>query len=405
MSVNKGLIAGVVVVGLALCVGLGWWLARAHDRRDAELAAKERAVIEAAIAKAAESYRKGMENARANDAREAAKSEARREQYDAQQAEDHKRLREAQTYMEALEKLPRNRGLKYLQAGDWKNLDELVDSLAASGERAPDGRFQLQLVTSGISDLFDVTEKSDESLQEALAAYLRARPESAFAPILPAIQLRAAAWRARGDGYASEVTPEGWKLFSERNRRAWKSMLAVRSRSSLLPTWYEQAIAIGMDTGINADELRILFDEGIARFPGYYPIYTAFARGLSPRWGGNYEDADAFVRAQVAAKSNPEGEVLYTRLYWNIDRFGGYGLDFFEESLVNWSRMRAGFEALLQKYPDKLNRASFAMYACRAGDGPTYLKLRKDVQESDFLEVTAQGVSLEVCDARFLIEA
>ena len=195
MSVNKGLIAGVVVVGLGLCIGLGWWLARTHDRRDAELAAAERKVIEEAIANAAEVNRKALEEARANDAKEKAASDARKQKYDAQYAKDHERLAEAQAFMAAYEARTRQQGLKYLQHREWQKLDELVESLAASGQRAPDGQFELHLLTSGIASFFDHTEASDESLRELLGAYLPARPESAFAQILPAMQLRAAAWR------------------------------------------------------------------------------------------------------------------------------------------------------------------------------------------------------------------
>jgi hypothetical protein len=216
------------------------------------------------------------------------------------------------------------------------------------------------------------------------------------------MQLSAAAWRARGHGLASSVTSEGWALFAERNRMAWQHIVAVRSRSERLPTWYQEAIAIGMDAGVERGELMRLFEEGIERFPGYHGIYSAILRQFSPRWGGDYADADAFIRAQVGASSNTEGETLYTHLYWSIDSVGGYDHGFFEESHVDWSRMRVGFEGLLKNYPDPTNRAFYASYACRAGDGPTYLKLRKDIDKSQFEMVAPQGISLEVCDERFL---
>jgi hypothetical protein len=127
-------------------------------------------------------------------------------------------------------------------------------------------------------------------------------------------------------------------------------------------------------------------------------------RQFVPRWGGSYAESDAFIREQVAAGTNPEGEILYTRLYWKLDSMELYQLNFFEESRVDWRRMRAGFEALVQKYPEKANRAVFANYACRAGDGPRYLKLRKELTDEDFRVVPAQGVSLEVCDERFLVK-
>lgn len=404
MSVNKGLIAGIVVVGLGLCVGLGWWLARTHDRRDAELAAAERKVIEEAIAKAAEVNRKALEEARANDAKEKAASDARKQQYDAQYTEDHKRLAEAQAQMAALEALPRQRALLYMQKGEWKKLDDLVDSLAASGERAPNGRFQLQLVTFGIEDLLNHMEQSGHSLQANVEAYQRERPESAFAPLLPVMHLHSAAWRARGSGYSHEVTAEGWKLFRDRNQQAWLKILAARSRSDRLPTWYHKAISVGMDAGIEGKQLRGLFDEGIARFPGYHMIYFVFLRQYSPRWGGSYTEADAFIREQVAAPTNPEGEMLYTQLYWNLDNQSGNQLDFFQASRVDWPRMRTGLEAWLQKYPDNVDRARFAALACRARDGSTYMKLRKQVSRQEFTDIAPEGVSLDICDARFLVE-
>jgi hypothetical protein len=66
--------------------------------------------------------------------------------------------------------------------------------------------------------------------------------------------------------------------------------------------------------------------------------------------------------------------------------------------------MRTGFEELVEKYPDKTNRGAFASYACRAGDGPIYLRMRKELSDEEFRVVPAQGVSLEVCDERFLIK-
>lgn len=399
MSVSKGLIAGIIAA--LLCMAIGWGLAQTFARRDADRAEAARAAIEAHAARAAESRRKVLADIAAGAALEAKDAQRARKAREAQEAE----IRARQAALSALPESPDWLGRKYLIEGDWKKLEELVESLAASGKRAPDGRFELHLLTSEIALMLEHTdEAADRKVLEKIAAYQRQFPKSAFAALLPAMQLHGAAWRARGSGYSSSVTAEGRSLFAERNRQAWQEIVAVRSRSDRLPTWYEQAIKIGMDANIEGDELMNLFEEGIERFPGYHAIYSATVRQFSPRWGGNYADADAFVRAQVAATTNTEGETLYTRLYWQLDSYGGGELDFFEESRVDWLRMRAGFEALFKKYPVPSNRARFASFACRSGDGSTYLKLRKDIGAAEFEEVAPQGVSLEVCDARFLQE-
>jgi len=45
------------------------------------------------------------------------------------------------------------------------------------------------------------------------------------------------------------------------------------------------------------------------------------------------------------------------------------------------------------------------MDACRAGDAATYFKWRQTVDRNEFHNAAPQGISLEVCDARFTNQA
>jgi hypothetical protein len=294
-------------------------------------------------------------------------------------------------------------GQKHLGAREWPELDALVEKLAASGERADDGRFHLYLLTTGIADRLETLERGEQDLARKLEEYRQQVPNSAFEPLLEAMVLHASAWQARGRGLASTVTEEGWALYRERNAAAWELILLAKQRSAKLPTWYELAINIGMDAGIADNVLTAIFNEGIKRFPGYHAIYFNYARQFAPRWGGDYETADAFITAQVAAKSNGEGEVLYTRLYWLIDQYAGSDPDFFEASRVSWQRMRTGFELLMEEFPNsQRNKASFVAYACRARDAATYIKWRQTVHPGFFQQVAPYGISLDGCDRRFM---
>jgi len=303
----------------------------------------------------------------------------------------------------AFMKTPEWLGQEYVGRQQWEELDALIEQLAASGERAEDGRYRLYLVTTSIEEWLGLWDETrDGMFQQTFADYRTSRPASAFAPVLAAMQVHTAAWRARGEGYASTVTREGWALFNERNAKAWKMMLACKSTSQRLPLWYEQAIRIGNDADVPQRELDALFKEGIERFPGYHSIYFTYARQFSPRWGGDYEAADEFIRGQVSAKHNREGETLYARLYWLLDQFGSGDADFFDESLVDWRRMRAGFELLMKQYPASAwNQANFVAFACRANDATTYWQLRKQVDVAAFQRAAPRGISLEVCDERF----
>jgi hypothetical protein len=222
---------------------------------------------------------------------------------------------------------------RYIQDDDWGALDALVDKLAVSGDRADDGRFWLYKVSRAVEEWFEaLPAEYDSRLQAKFVAWQKQHADSAYGPVVAAMQLHVTAWRARGRGFSSSVTPEGWALFEERNAKAWEIIKATKPKSSRLPAWYEEAISIGMDAGASPREITALFNEGIDRFHGYHPLYFNYARQFSPRWGGNYAAADAFIKRQVASKTNPEGEVLYARLYWLIDQYGGGDPDFFTES-------------------------------------------------------------------------
>lgn len=304
--------------------------------------------------------------------------------------------------LSATAELPESLVQEYISDRQWVELDALIEKLAASGERADDGRFRLSLVAGAIGKRLEFFDPLGPAFEEKLSEYHRQVPGSAFAAILDAMHVHAMAWRARGRGLASSVAPEGWALFRERNAAAWQLILEAKKTSARLPTWYEQALYIGADARISIDVLTAIFNEGIKRFPGYHSLYFNYARQFAPRWGGDYETADAFVNAQVAAKTNPEGEVLYTRLYWLIDQYAGADLNFFSESRVVWSRMRTGFELLMKQYPNsRWNHANFVAFACRAGDGATYWKWRQTVELASFLEAAPEGISLEICDVRF----
>jgi len=295
-------------------------------------------------------------------------------------------------------------GPQYFGAGEYGKLEAFVADLMKSRARTDDGKFVLQMVSSKLSEWLELwDEDTDSTMKGKLAEWQEKFPSSAMQPIVAAMQMHATAWRARGRGYSSSVTDEGWQLFQERNARAWKILMDHKKQSSTLPIWYEQAILIGNDAGLPPAELRELFDEGIRRHPGFYPIYFAYARQFAPRWGGDYAAADAFIREQTAAKTNPDGEQLYTRLYWLIDQYEDGSPSFFQESRVDWPRMRKGFEQLMIAFPKgEWNLANFAAYACRAQDSTTYGKLRPKLNARIFTGAGPSGISLEVCDARFL---
>jgi hypothetical protein len=288
-----------------------------------------------------------------------------------------------------------------LSMGLFEKIDGQVDKYVATNARDVDGRPKLFVLELEFKDYLDLPG-TDAMAQEKTEAWQKDFPASAYRPIVDSMILNAAAWRARGHGFANSVTPEGWKLFHERMHDAWQMLMANRQTSSRIPSWYAHAIETGLDAGVSAPEIRELFHDGLTHHPGYFPIYFSYLRNFAPRWGGSFREADRFIREQVAAPVNVDGEMLYARLYWVLDQIEGQDESLFRQSNMSWPRMRAGFEAMMKAYPDsEWNRANFAAYACRAHDADSYGLLRPKVQDTKFWNAAPEGLSLDVCDARF----
>lgn len=110
----------------------------------------------------------------------------------------------------------------------------------------------------------------------------------------------AKAWNARGGGWASTVTEEGWRGFkqhSEAARDAFSKAWKLNPKRPQAPSAMI-AVAMGLQEG-RASE-RLWFDRAIeARFD-YMPAYDNLLWALRPRWGGSHEEMLSFGRACMA---------------------------------------------------------------------------------------------------------
>ena len=116
------------------------------------------------------------------------------------------------------------------------DLERLLADWTNKKERAADGRWKLGWFLEAIEASGRETGEFEARL-ERLDRWRAKYPHSPFPPIAEADLWRTAAWRARGSGYSSSVTPEGWRLFHERCKKAEQILLASRSYASDNPLW------------------------------------------------------------------------------------------------------------------------------------------------------------------------
>ncbi|MBZ0186580.1 MAG: hypothetical protein K8F91_10060, partial [Candidatus Obscuribacterales bacterium] len=179
------------------------------------------------------------------------------------------------------------------------------------------------------------------------------------------------AWEARGGGYSDTVTQEGGKLFEKRLAvaRQWLEKAGPKRKS--YPRWYSAASTIALGEGWDAEKFDATMDEGIKLFPTYYTLHFDRVYHLQPRWYGKEGDWEAYAAKADDQIGGEDGDMLYARIIWYVNRKRVlYKKNtIFSKSNVSWVRTARGFDLLAAKYndaPDVLN--AYARLAVAASD-------------------------------------
>jgi hypothetical protein len=286
-------------------------------------------------------------------------------------------------------------------SGQFAKLDALIETLSQPDQLTDDGVPRLQGVLVGLESFLDAW-KSWQSDFDRIAQWHKEEPDSYGADLVEVAAWMTWAWHARGDGFASTVTPEGWKLFGERLAHAEQVLHRCKARAMKSPLWYQLSLVIARDSGWDRTRYQALLDEATRRFPWYINFYISTSIYLSPKWGGSYEALDEFARQTVGTQLGSDHS-LYTRVYWTLTENAMRDFQPFQDSKAAWPLMRAGFEGLMNRYPkSKWNLNAYAYFACRADDGSTYGALRARIGRDVIPDAWASNYSTEVCDERLL---
>ncbi len=104
-----------------------------------------------------------------------------------------------------------------------------------------------------------------------------------------------AAWAARGSGFASTVTEEGWQGFEEHLPLARAAFERAYEAAPGRPETAAAMIAVARDTSPSPlREMRLWFDRAVAAEMDWYPAYQSFTWGLLPRWHGSHDQLYEF---------------------------------------------------------------------------------------------------------------
>ncbi|HEY9790423.1 MAG TPA: tetratricopeptide repeat protein [Candidatus Obscuribacterales bacterium] len=251
---------------------------------------------------------------------------------------------------------------------DFAGLDAYANELRADQTPTIDGYSPINTFLNSIDLAAHNTESQWKERIGFVNDWIAAEPQSGTARIVLADILTTYAWKARGGGWASDVTEQAWYLFKRRLDDAWRQLYKATPRT---PEWYSVAQTVALGKGWNQQQYDAIFAAARKAFPNYNPVLFNKAYWLQPKWYGKPGEAKNFVTTESNKRPGVAGDILYAQFAMHLgihDDYETKGSDF------DWSRVKRGLQALIKQHPASLHaRGELAYLAAQAGDKATAL--------------------------------
>lgn len=190
-------------------------------------------------------------------------------------------------------------------------------------------------------------------------------PATLFAEFA-ALRLRYAfAWNVRGGGYAGQVAEDRYRAFHEGLAATEEALYRASPELRDTPMWHQLLLAVAGDTRTTRGDMAAVFERAVKRWPTNYDLHEVRLTRLVPRWGGNWEEVDAFIARFADQRKGEERDALYARLYAGVLIAGG---DDPRATRLDWTRMKRGLDALAKLHPDPRHANIAVSFACRYRD-------------------------------------
>jgi hypothetical protein len=213
------------------------------------------------------------------------------------------------------------------------------------------------------------TEADWNSYIETVKRWSSLHAESATARIVLAGSYVNFAWFARGQGYSSSVSRNGWDLFAERFELAKATLLEAARLKDKCPYWFELVQMTALAGGWDKPLAKEIFEKATAFEPTYYHFYREYANYMQPKWYGEEGETQNFAEQIADHVGGDDGEIIY----FEIASLVACQCQSEKTQLegLSWPRIQQGYMALRQHYGVsniKLNR--FALMAYSSDDRP-----------------------------------
>ncbi len=157
---------------------------------------------------------------------------------------------------------PKAEASRLFKAKQYAELETLAATLRTQPTRITERTPPLKEFYDSFNLPRNGSEKAWLQRRAALEAWLAAVPESVAARVALADWWTGYAWRARGTGWASSVTEEGWRLMGERLAEAERILNEAPEQKVNDPAYYDQSITVALGQEWTPAKTRRSFNYG-----------------------------------------------------------------------------------------------------------------------------------------------
>ncbi len=287
-------------------------------------------------------------------------------------------------------------------ASDFSGLDRWYDKAVKEGLRTGSGVYSANHMVrtirfpqprNDVACAKPACSKVDEAYwieqRQKTKQWLEQSPKSTLAALVLARTYSLPAWQQWATAQRSKVSPEALQQFRHLHLEAVKILKAHAEEGRKDPNWWSSLLYMSFYSSLDGENYEKLVNEAIEAFPGNYNIYQAVMVSRMPQWGGSLKAVEELASKAVERSPSTEGQSFYAHVYWGLSPY--LPSPAFSHAGIDWPRIRAGFDDIIERYPDSLNLNAFARLACIAArDKKTTARLMQRIGD-DVLEQSWQS--------------
>ena len=270
-----------------------------------------------------------------------------------------------------------------LAKSDFQGLEDAADRARSSRSRFPGGAWRLFIFYDTIGRPAQGHAASDLDWQQhidKLKQWTIVSPHSVTAHIALAQAYLSYGWKARGSGFATTVSEEGWQQFGGRADLAASELKLAAQSHEKCPYWYLAMMQLALAQGWSKSTTTTLVEQSISFEPGFYHVYREFAVYLEPKWYGRPGEAEAFAEWISRKLGGEEGKFVYFEI---ASVLNCNCRESSQMANLSWTKIQEGYSALEHLYgTSKLKMNRFAFMSYLAGDRAAAQPIFREIGDS-----------------------